>query len=141
MLVRRSVFDRLHGLDEELKSANEHLDICLLVRESGGTVMFEPGAAVNHLLPAPFPFDMQSWPFFHERWSRRNNYSTIEHFRAKWNLQPDDRVLESTYNWCNDRRDIIFRYLRPIVVRYGQRKLRRILRSWQRRLFRKRQAA
>jgi GT2 family glycosyltransferase len=128
MLVRRSVFDRLGFLDEKLRTANEHMDLCMHVRQNGGKVVFEPGAIVNHLLPAPFPFDRQSWPFFFERWRKVNNRATIEHFRAKWNLQPDDRTLDATHNWCNDRRDMIFRYLRPAILRHGLRKLRRIFR-------------
>jgi GT2 family glycosyltransferase len=126
LLARRSVFDRVGFLDEALRTANEHVDLCMLVRQSGGTVMFEPGAIVHHLLPAPFPFDLQSLPFFLERWSRRGNRATIEHFRAKWALQPDDRVLDGTLDWCNDRRDVIVRYLGPTFFRHGLRKVRRI---------------
>jgi glycosyltransferase involved in cell wall biosynthesis len=129
LLARRSLFDRIGFFDEGLRSANEHVDLCLLVARSGGTMMFEPGAVVNQYLPAPFPLDLQSLPFFYERWSSANNRATIDHFRAKWNLPQHDRETEKTLNWCNDRRDVIFRYLHPHIVRHGWRKLRRIAQS------------
>lgn len=125
MLVRRSVFERVGVFDEGLLTAAEHVDLCLRVARGGGTIVFEPAAVVNELLPAPFPLDPQSLPFFRQRWSRAKNEATVAHFRSKWNLAEDDRGLASTLDFCNDRRTLIFRYLRPDIVRFGLRRLRR----------------
>ncbi len=128
MLVRRTALERVGPFDEEIRTANEHLDLCMLVRQNGGTIVFEPAAAASQLLPRVFPLDRQSLPFFYERWSERNNRITIDRFRAKWNLRPDDRTTEATYHWCNDRRDVVVRYLKLTNVRHGLRKLQRISR-------------
>lgn len=127
MLVRRSIFGRIGPFDEGLRSMNEHLDFCMVVRQSGGVVMFEPDAVVNHLLPRQFPFDLQSLPFLFERWSTSNNVASAEHFRTKWKLAPGDPATEATYNWCNDRRLVIVRWLHPKIAAHALRKLNRIL--------------
>ncbi len=127
MLVRRTVFDRAGLFDERLLAAHEHADLCMLVRAAGGTVMFEPASIANQLLPAIYPFDRDSLPFFRWRWSRANCRATAEHFRAKWNLASGDTQVAATENWCNDRRDVLFRYLRPRYFRHGSRRLRRAL--------------
>lgn len=44
MLVRKSVFDEVHGLDEQLKGAFSGVDFCLRVREAGYLVVYEPNA-------------------------------------------------------------------------------------------------
>jgi GT2 family glycosyltransferase len=127
VLVRRSVFEGTGPLDERLRSMGEHVDFCLLVREKGGLVMFEPAAVANHLLPKQFPFDLQSLPFFFARWSRTNNRESAEHFRAKWGLAPDDPVIEATHNWSNDRLLVIIPWLHPKIAAHGLRKISRIV--------------
>jgi glycosyltransferase involved in cell wall biosynthesis len=127
MLVRRSVFAHIGAFDERLRSASEHL-----VRRSGGTVFFEPGAVVNQLLPRPFPRDLRSLPFFLQRWSPRHNASTIEHFRTKWNLQRGDRALAASLDWLDERRDLMFVKFQPARVRHGLRLARRFVLGGQR---------
>jgi hypothetical protein len=100
----------------------------MLVRASGGAVVFEPSAVVSQLLPRPFPFDAASRSFFLQRWNRADNRATIEHFRTKWCLQARDPALEATLEWLDARPDLRFRYLRPDIVRNGLRRVRRALR-------------
>ena len=133
MLVRRSVFDRTGTFDEGLRSLNEHVDFCMLARTSGSVLMFEPEATACQLLPKLFPYDLQSLPFLFERWSRSNNRISVEHFRAKWQLAPGDPATEATYNWSNDRRLVMLRWLRPDIAMHGVRKVNRIVESWNRR--------
>jgi GT2 family glycosyltransferase len=130
ILARRSVFERIGVFDEGLLTATEHVDLCLLVARSGGKIMFEPDAMINELLPAPFPLDRQSLPFFRQRWSSTKNRATIEHFRSKWGLQSGDWALESALDFCNDRGDVIFRYLGLDILHLGLRRLRREVRRW-----------
>lgn len=134
-LFRRSLFDRIGPFEEKLSSVGEHADFSWRVRDHGGSMFIEPAAAVDHLLPKLFPFDLESLPFFYERWSRANNRASLERFRTKWDLPADDRLSEESYNWCNDRRYIQFRYFPIRLVCVGLRKLRRIARKTLQRLF------
>jgi GT2 family glycosyltransferase len=66
MLIRRVVFDRLGGFDEELPTG-EDADLSTRVVASGGSVLLEPTmAAVHH----GFPADLQSF-LRRERWHTR----------------------------------------------------------------------
>jgi hypothetical protein len=91
--------------------------------------MFEPSAQVSYLPVKLFPFDMQSMPFYFERWSRSGNRSSMDNFRAKWNLPPDDYLTEEAYYWGTDRRFLMFRFLRLRFFLRALRKLRRIARK------------
>ncbi len=126
LIVRRSLFDRIGGFDEAYLNGNDHVDFCFTARAAGASLVFEPSSAVTQLLPAPFPADLQSLPFFSWRWSRANNRSSFEHFRDRWNLPSDDPALVSSLNFCNDRRDILFPYLPLGIFRHGLRRLRRM---------------
>ena len=48
MLVRRSVFERLDGLDDAFFLYGEDIDLCARVREAGWEVRFEPAAIARH---------------------------------------------------------------------------------------------
>jgi len=48
MLVERAAFTALGGFDEKLFLYKEDEDLCLRLREAGGTVIYEPAAAVRH---------------------------------------------------------------------------------------------
>ena len=49
MLLRRTVFDRVGGLDESFFLYSEETDYCLRVRASGHPVVVEPRASVMHV--------------------------------------------------------------------------------------------
>ncbi len=88
MLVKRDVFDRFGLLDEDLKSINEHVDLCLKVREGGGLVMFEPDSVVSYL-NAP-RIRLNELPYFLFRWSEELARDSEIHFLGKWNAVMDD---------------------------------------------------
>lgn len=48
MLVKRSVFDAVDGLSEELEVAFNDIDFCLKVREAGKLVVYNPYAELYH---------------------------------------------------------------------------------------------
>jgi glycosyltransferase involved in cell wall biosynthesis len=120
MLVRRSLFSKVSKLDENLYSASEHLDLCMLARDAGESVCFEPAAVVNQLLPPAFPADIQSLPFFFQRWSAEKNAASVRYFAEKWRLSHDDNMLRETLSWLNLRRSLVF----PIVGRINGLKAR-----------------
>jgi hypothetical protein len=89
MLVRTEVFERLGPLDEELKSVAEHTDLCMLVRQGGGEVYFEPGSEVTYITSGGFT--AADYAYFFRRWSHAWNQSSIDRFREKWQLPPARR--------------------------------------------------
>jgi GT2 family glycosyltransferase len=106
MLVRTEVFGRLGPLDENLWSALEHVDLCLAVRENGGSVYLEPDSAITHV--APPPFALSDYPYYMLRWSDVWNEATVEHFRRKWRLEHDDEGLQRLNSWVRNHRHISF---------------------------------
>jgi glycosyltransferase involved in cell wall biosynthesis len=89
-LARRSVFDRIGPLDEKMLSTKEHIDFCMTVRQSGGTVWFEPTSVITYVFPCRArPMAPEDWPFFALRWSNSYGRRSLEHFIAKWRLKTD----------------------------------------------------
>jgi GT2 family glycosyltransferase len=129
-LARRSIFARIGPFDEAITSLCEHADTSMRVQQAGGLMMLEPAAQVSYLSPKPFPLDIQSMPFYFARWSRRSNRSSMDHFRAKWQIPPDDYLTEEAYYWATDRRWLMFRFLRLRFFLRALRKVRRIVRSF-----------
>lgn len=104
VLVRRDALERMGRLDEQLLSAAEHTDLCLLAREAGGEVYLEPDSAVTYVPPPPL--EKTDLPYFMLRWSHAWNVASIERFRAKWKLDPDDPGLADLLDWCSGHRRI-----------------------------------
>lgn len=48
LLIRKSVFEEIGGLEEDLKVAFNDVDMCLKVREKGYLVVYDPYAVLNH---------------------------------------------------------------------------------------------
>lgn len=88
LLVRAEVFKRLGPLDEGLLSDFEHIDLCLTVREAGGTIYVEPEALVNWVPPPPLAWS--DLPYFMLRWSEAWNRASLRRFREKWRLAEED---------------------------------------------------
>lgn len=107
MLVRKDVFDRFGPLDEKLLSALEHVDLCMTVRDAGGTVYFEPKAEMTYVPPPPFA--LSDYPFFMLRWSDAWNNATVQHFQQKWQLAAEDESLEEITEWLRIHRHIYFK--------------------------------
>jgi len=100
MLARTDVFDRLGPLDEELLSVREHDDLCLAVREAGGSIYVEPTAIVTYLPPPPLAWSDLS--YYTLRWSEIWIEASLKHFHDKWNLDMD--MDDPHYAWLRDRR-------------------------------------
>jgi GT2 family glycosyltransferase len=102
--VRTAVFEKLGFLDENLLSSGEHLDLCLAVREAGGTIYFEPSAFISYVVPTSF----EKWdlPFFLLRWSDEWNQRTLKYFQEKWQLAEDDPFLKGHYRWLSHHRQL-----------------------------------
>jgi GT2 family glycosyltransferase len=88
LLARADVFERLGPLDPRLLSDFEHVDLCLAVRDAGGSIYIEPEALVNWVTPPPLAWS--DLPYFMLRWSDAWNRESLRRFRAKWRLTEDD---------------------------------------------------
>lgn len=113
MLVRKAVFEKLGRLDEELLSSREHIDLCLQVREAGGSVWFEPASVVTYVPPPPFA--ASDLPYYLLRWSDGWASATYRHFNEKWRLDEDPSNL--LRYWIRRHRRVAFRSLQRTSAR------------------------
>ncbi len=105
ILIQTEVFGTIGSLDENLLSSPEHIDLCLLVKQAGGTICFEPRSLVNYLSPPPLARSDLS--FFMLRWSDEWNRKSLEHFRKKWELADNSTFLTRHYDWLTGHRQQI----------------------------------
>ena len=114
MLVRTEVFERFGPLDEGLLNTQEHTDLCMNVREAGLPIVFEPASVVSYVPPPPFA--LSDIPYFLLRWSDEWTRSSLEHFVARWRLDPTDPGpgLESTLGFVRWHRRLPARYVRAL---------------------------
>ena len=129
MLVRTEVFDKLGTLDEKLWNTREHLDLCLLVTEAGGSVWLEPNSTVVYMNPPPLAWsDLR---FFSLRWSDEWSRASIQHFRAKHGIEPTYRQNLDDYRKRRQRIlfDPVFDAVRKVAGRNVGRAVRRALRA------------
>ena len=113
MLVRRSLFDRIGPLDENLLSTREHIDFCLTVAQVGGTVYCEPASVVTYV-----PEVLYRWSdlaFFMLRWSNEWEVRSLKYFRKKWDLPKKDKYFKKRYRRLGYRRHQAF--VKPWVKR------------------------
>ncbi len=115
MLLLTEACRRLGPFDEQLLSMHEHEDLCLTVREMGGTVYFEPDSIIIYVPPPPFAWS--DLPFFMLRWSEAWNSASRGHFQNKWRLQKNDKSVLLESQWAEDHRRIPLRLVRGAARR------------------------
>jgi GT2 family glycosyltransferase len=127
MLVRTAIFEKVGLFDEKMLSTRENLDFCMMVKEAGGTIYFEPRSVITYLPPERLQWSEA--PFFALRWSDAWDLSSFHHFRDKWNLV-EDQYFKKQYRVLGwRRREILIRLtlLRWIPSWRVQNSLARIL--------------
>lgn len=126
VLVRRDALERIGGPDPMMLSTREHVDLCLAVMETGGTVWFEPESVVCFLGTTPLkPSDLE---FYCLRWSDDWQVRSLNHFREKWDLADDEffwRRLEKL-DWRR-RTYVIGPIARRLSFGRGSKRLERAL--------------
>lgn len=113
MLVRRSIFEAIGSLDENLLSTREHIDFCLTVAQVGGSVYCEPAAVVTYV-----PEVLYRWhdlAYFMLRWSDEWEVRSLKYFCKKWDLPKKDKYFKKRYRRLGHRRHQAF--LKPWVQR------------------------
>jgi hypothetical protein len=139
LLVRTEVFDDIGPFDEELLCTCEHLDLCMLARERGHEVWFEPSAVAVFERPIPVPW--RDRPFYVFRWSNQQNATTLAHFSEKWDLDPDGTIerlgpfveysRRLAYHFMHRFPDRVLNRLGPQVVETFDRVAERAIVSYQ----------
>jgi len=106
MLIRSDAMRTVGPLDEKLLGIVEtHSDLCLLVRNAGGTVWFEPGSVVTYVPPPPV--HISDLPYFLLRWSNDWMTQGKARFAEKWGLRADDPDL-IRHNWWISYQRLLF---------------------------------
>ncbi len=126
VLVRRSIFEKLNQLDEDILCTKEHLDFCMSVEAAEGTVYFEPGAIVTYV-PGP-PLKLSDVHFYMLRWSDEWTLKSLNRLREKWNLA-EDGYFQNKYKKLGCRRyvTILVPLARKLTLGVGSRTLARML--------------
>ncbi len=110
MLIRSDAMRTVGPLDEKLLGIVEtHADLCLLVRDAGGTVWFEPSSVVTYIPPPPV--HISDLPYFLLRWSSDWTTQGKARFAEKWGLRADDPDL-TRHNWWIYSQRLLF--VRPV---------------------------
>ena len=112
MLCPTQIFETLGPLDAKLINTREHLDLCISIREAGGSVVFEPSSVVTY--KSPPPLRREDRPFFWLRWSEAWTQRSLKHFMEKHGLEPaylERRTISTA------RRSLIFRGFNEGVAR------------------------
>lgn len=87
MLVRRDVFERLGPLDEGFLNTKEHVDLCMAVTQTDGSIYFEPTSMITYV-----PGISWHWTdlnLYMLRWSDAWEKASLVHLKDKWNLSND----------------------------------------------------
>ncbi|MEM8615254.1 MAG: glycosyltransferase [Cyanobacteria bacterium P01_H01_bin.105] len=92
MLVSMDVFQKMGPLDETLFNTKEHVDLCMGVTETGGSIYFEPTSIITYV-----PGIAWNWAdlhFYMLRWSDAWETISLEHLQKKWNLSEDAYFIQ-----------------------------------------------
>jgi GT2 family glycosyltransferase len=116
VLVDCSWLREIGGLDEELLSLFEHTDLCMQIRESGGTVWFEPESVVSY--GRTKFIDRRDREYYVLRWSEEWNARSGRRFQAIWQLDTDPSL--GVARWANTRRRYAYRPFTTPFNRLGR---------------------
>jgi hypothetical protein len=101
-LLRRSVFERLGPLDEQILGAAEHIDLALHLRALGCRGFAEPDAVVSYLPQAYTLADLDTYAV---RWSDAWYFPTMQHLGKKWNLSAGSALFHDYFSSFREIRE------------------------------------
>jgi GT2 family glycosyltransferase len=101
VLVRHSIFEQIGTLDEAFLNTKEHLDFCMSVAKTGGTVYFEPASIVTYV-PGP-PLEASDLHYYMLRWSNAWLLASLQRMREKWGVV-EDGYFQAKYKQMGWRR-------------------------------------
>jgi len=127
MMVRTEIFQKIGLLDEALLNTKEHVDLCILVAEVGGSIYLEPESLMTYVTGKPL-----EWADIHYymlRWSDAWELNSLKRLRDKWNLT-EDEYFKNKYKRLGWRRNmtIINPLLRKLAIgKFGSKVVGKIL--------------
>lgn len=124
VLVSRGAWEHLGGLDEGLPCNAEHGDLCLSVREAGGSVWIEPDAKVTYVPPRELADEDREYFFL--RWSEAWLRANRERFATKWKLGSVQYDQGRATKWLTAHRRYGYTSLNALQKLVGSRWKRRI---------------
>jgi len=110
MIIRTEIFKQIGVLDEGLMNTKEHVDLCMLVTEAGGSIYLEPESLITYV-PGP-PLKWTDLHFYMLRWSDAWELCSLKHLRDKWNLT-EDEYFQKKYDTLGRRRH--YTIISPLV--------------------------
>lgn len=78
LMIRKDVFEQLHGLDESFAVAFNDVDLCMRIRKAGYFIVFTPYAQLYH-------YESKSRGSDNEGEKKKRFHKEIEHFFSRWN--------------------------------------------------------
>ncbi len=103
MMVRTEIFQQIGLLDEALLNTKEHVDLCILVSELGGTVYLEPESVMTYITGQPL--ELTDMTYYMLRWSDAWELASLKRLRDKWNLT-EDEYFKNKYKRLGWRRNM-----------------------------------
>lgn len=98
MMVKKSIYDELGGLDEEFKVAFNDVDLCLKARAKGYLNIFTPYCELYH-------YESKSRGFENTRSKKKRFKKEVELFKNKWNSVIEEGDPYYNPNFSLDRSD------------------------------------
>jgi GT2 family glycosyltransferase len=126
MIVRTEIFEKLGSLDEGLLNTKEHVDLCMLVAESGGKIYLEPDSIVTYV-PGP-PLAWSDLHFFMLRWSNAWERDSLKRLQTKWNLTADE-YFQNKQQKLGWRRKLSILHPLAHKLSFGNQQIARLLRA------------
>ena len=83
MMIRRSVYDEVGGLDEDFRVALNDIDLCMKIREKGYLIVMHPGVELFH-------YESKSRGSDETKKNQERFKTEIRRFRTKWKQILDD---------------------------------------------------
>jgi GT2 family glycosyltransferase len=106
LMARTQIFDRIGSFDEGMLSVRENLDFCMMVRQAGGSVWFEPASVITYLAGAA-PLRWSDLPYYSVRWSDEWTLSSLHRLRDKWGLTENAYFTTQYANLAWRRREYL----------------------------------
>lgn len=97
LMIRRSLFEKIGPLDENLQATKEHIDFCMLAGQAGAKAIFEPNSVVTYVFPSRAdPMTDDDTAYFLLRWSPKWQRQDLDYLKKKWGLNNGGELAEVT---------------------------------------------
>ncbi|BAY71890.1 hypothetical protein NIES23_47130 [Trichormus variabilis NIES-23] len=127
MMVRTEIFQQIGLLDEALLNTKEHVDLCILVADAGGTVYLEPESVMTYITSKPL--EQTDINYYMLRWSDAWELASLKRLSEKWNLT-EDEYFKNKYKRLGWRRQmaLISPFVRKLPIgKFGWRVVGKLL--------------